>query len=233
MNDTLGSRMKDYEAVSRPFLTKRVPVVIRVDGKAFHTFTRQFDRPFDERIMDAMETAARLTAEEMQGFKLAYVQSDEASFLLTDYDDIKTQGWFGYNMNKLVSLAASYMTVYFNRAISVHLSPMTIPVFDARAFNVPENDLANYLLWRRMDWDRNSISMYAQANFSHKELHGKNRQDMHEMLHSIGKNWTNDLDDRTKNGTFIYRGAHHLLFSDYNVLPNYGDILNLVVEHCL
>lgn len=227
MDDTLGDRMKDYESVSRPFLTKRVPVVVRVDGKAFHTFTRQFDRPFDKRIMDAMETAARKTAEEMQGFKLGYVQSDEASFLLTDYEDVKTQGWFNYNMNKLVSLTSSYMTVYFYRAILPHLTPMSIPVFDARAFNVPENDVANYFLWRRKDWDRNSIAMYAQANFSHKELHGKKRQDMHDMLHNIGKNWTTDLTDRAKNGTFIYN-KNGVVFSDYSVQPSFDSVSQLV-----
>jgi len=219
--------MKDYEAVSRPFLTRKVPVVIRVDGKKFSTFTKGFDRPFDKKIMDAMETAARKTAEQMQGFKIGYVQSDEASFLLTDYDDIKTQGWYGYNMNKLVSISAGYMTGYFYKQMAVHLGPMSMPVFDSRAFSVPESDVANYFLWRRKDWDRNSISMYAQSNFSQKQLHGKNKDDMHEMLHGIGKNWTNDLTGREKNGTFFYQ-KNGKMVSDYEIFPNFSSVSDLI-----
>ena len=226
---TLGDRMKSYEKVSRPFLTAGVPVIVRVDGKKFSTFTKGFDRPFDKKIMNAMETAARKTAEQMQGFKLGYVQSDEASFLLTDFDDIKTQGWYGYNVNKLVSVSAAYMTVHFYKLMQVYLDAMSCPVFDSRAFSVPNDDVANYLLWRRKDWDRNSISMYAQSNFSHKELHGKNKDDMHEMLHQKGKNWTNDLTGREKNGTFFYQ-KNGVMVSDYDSLPNYGSVADYVTK---
>lgn len=202
MEDSLGSRIKRYEAATNYLLTPRSCVVLRVDGKAFHTWTRGMDRPFDESFIDGMVEAARSTASEMMGFKLAYVQSDEASFLITDFDRHETQGWFGYELNKVVSITASLFTAHFNRAVS---NPRKTPaVFDARAFVVPQDDAPNVFVWRCKDWHRNSVQMLGQSHFSHKELHGKKLADIHEMLHGIGVNWA-ELPSRLKNGTFITR----------------------------
>ena len=197
----IGDRMKEnYEDRYRIKLTRRTPVIIRVDGKAFHTFTAGLDKPFDKDFMDDMVYAASQTSMEMQGFKMGYVQSDEASFLLTDYDDLDTDAWFDYSLSKLVSISAAYMTAFFNRW------NLTFGIFDSRAFNVPMEEVANYFLWRARDWERNSLQMYCQANFSHKEMMNKNAAAQHEMLHSIGKNWAKDLTPREKNGTFIFKG---------------------------
>lgn len=203
MSDSLGDRMKqNYENPSRFYLTHRTPVIIRIDGRAFHTFTRNFEKPFSIRFIDAMVVAAMTVAGEMQGFKLGYIQSDEASFLLTDYDNLQTQPWFGYNKSKLESVSASIMTAAFARCMRL-VGVTDLATFDARAFNIPEAEVANYFLWRAKDWARNSISMYAQAHFSHKELQGMNSAAMHEMLHGIGRNWAFDLMDDEKNGTFL------------------------------
>jgi tRNA(His) 5'-end guanylyltransferase len=95
MNESLGDRMKDnYEDRYRIYLTRRTPVIIRLDGKAFHTLTSKCQRPFDQHFINSMLYASEETAKEMQGFKLAYVQSDEVSFLLTDYDNLDTEAWF-------------------------------------------------------------------------------------------------------------------------------------------
>jgi tRNA(His) 5'-end guanylyltransferase len=115
--DSLGSRMKRYESVPRNGLMNRVPVIIRLDGKAFHTLTRGFDRPYDKILQTAMVAAAEDVAREMQGFKAAYHQSDEVSFLLTDYDTIETSAWFDYDQQKLASVAASIMTANFNKEL--------------------------------------------------------------------------------------------------------------------
>lgn len=115
MGDALGDRMKGYEDISRIYLTKRTPVIIRVDGRAFHTFTRGFVRPFDSFLMDVMKDTATYLCKNISGCKLAYVQSDEISLLLTDYDTIGTQPWFDNNLQKLVSIAASMATLEFNR----------------------------------------------------------------------------------------------------------------------
>jgi len=226
MRNSLGDRMKsNYELRQRRYLTCRTPVIVRVDGKAFHTFTKGFDKPFDARLMDAMILAASQLFGEAQGCKMGYIQSDEASFVLTDYDKLDTQGWFNYNADKIESISASCMTMAFNRAMRLCNRPGTA-MFDARAFNIPKDEVANYFLWRAQDWHRNSITMYSQSFFSHKELHGKTCADMHEMLHGIGKNWTHDLDDDAKNGTFIARidGENHIVDT---IKPKYGPISEL------
>lgn len=198
MTDNLGDRVKRYESAYNHRLTPRTPVVIRVDGRAFHTYTKNMERPFDIAMTNRMINTAIQTSRDMQGFKLGYVQSDEATFLLTDDDDLGTQGWFAYELNKVVSLAASIFTMRFNL-----LNPMPHATFDARAFNVPPDDVPNVFVWRQRDWERNSLQMLARAHFSHKELEGKGRRDMHDMLHEKGVNWATDLTSREKNGTFI------------------------------
>lgn len=218
MSDSLGDRMKcNYELPARRHLTRRTPVIIRIDGRAFHAYTRGMKRPFDNDLVQAMVTAAARTADEMQGFKFGYVQSDEASFYLTDFDTFETQPWFGYVQNKVETIAASTFTAYFNRRMC---EAPRAAVFDARAFNLPPEEVANYFLWRALDWQRNSVQMYAQAHFSTKQLHGQGRADQHEMLHSIGRNWTTDLDDQLRNGTFIFADGTRRT----DILPNYGSI---------
>jgi tRNA(His) guanylyltransferase len=226
--NSLGDRMKEnYEDRYRVMLTRRTPVIIRVDGKAFHTLTTGLDKPFDKRFMEAMIYAASLTSMEMQGFKMGYVQSDEASFLLTDYDDLNTGAWFDYNMSKMVSVSAAYMTVWFNQYCNLHIPRSWIGggVFDSRAFNVPIDEVSNYFLWRARDWERNSLQMYCQAFFSHNEMLNKSAIAQHEMLYSIGKNWATDLTPREKNGTFIFKGK---VVDNFDI--NFATIDNFVDE---
>lgn len=206
-HDSLGDRIKRYEQVSNPLLTPRAPLFIRIDGKAFHTWTRHMNKPFDEGLISAMVLAAQDTAGQMQGFKLGYIQSDEATFVLTDYDTHQSQGWFGYELNKVVSVSASLFTGYFNH----YLQNPTFDVafFDARAFTVPAEDAPNVFIWRQQDWHRNSLQMLAREHFSHAELHGKKNADIHEMLHGRGVNWAS-LPARLKNGTFIHRSGSSL-----------------------
>lgn len=219
----LGDRIKRYEQSFKFSAVRRLPLMIRVDGRAFHTFTRSLTKPFDERMMDAMVTAALKTARDMQGFKAAYVQSDEVTFCLTDYDTLETQGWFDYELAKVISISASTMSVWFNRYMKT-----CGPVFDSRAFTVPISDVVNAFLWRAKDWKRNSVQMYCQAFFSHKQFHGKKQADMHEMLHSVGLNWAN-LSDRIKNGTFIILSEGKLdVRSD--ILPTYESVSS-AIEH--
>lgn len=203
----LGDRIKRYERVSDLYLTPNSCAVIRVDGKAFHTYTRDpaFDdaAPFSRRIQTAMIYAAELTAREMSGFKLAYVQSDECTFLLTDFDTHQTEGWFGYRHSKLVSVTAALFTAAFNQHVSgLSRRPRRLAVFDARAFSVPLADAPNVFVWRQRDWERNSLQMLARHHYSAKQLHGKGRADLHEMLHDVGVNWA-DLPWIDKNGVYL------------------------------
>lgn len=200
MTTSLGDRIKLYERAHDVHFTPNSPVIVRVDGKAFHTYLRGAERPFDQPFMDAMVEAARLTSRDMQGFKLAYTQSDECTFLVTDYDSHETQGWFDYSLNKIISITASMFTAYFNLVYRSEVPG----IFDARAFLVPIADAPNVFVWRQRDWERNSVQMLARSVFSHRECYGKKIPDMHEMLHERGINWA-DLDMREKNGTFITR----------------------------
>lgn len=207
MTASLGDRIKRYELAGNHQMPPRQPLVIRVDGRAFHTYTRGMDRPFDKNLMGAMRYSMEKTANQMQGFKLAYTQSDEATFLITDYDNLDTQGWFDYDLSKVVSLSASIFTAAFNRWMwDDRGSPFDFPDahFDSRAFTVPMDDVPNVFVWRQRDWERNSVSMLARANFSHKQLVGKKIPDMHDMLHEKGINWAH-LPEDEKNGTFLLR----------------------------
>jgi len=223
----LGDRMKKYENVSRFHLTRRTPVIIRVDGRAFHSLLPGTKKPFDGDFITVMMDAAKYLAKEIQGFKLAYVQSDEASFLLTDYDELNTEGWFDYNLAKMVSISAATMTSMFNSQVLLHreLTIFGLGIFDSRAFNIPKEEVANYFLWRAKDWQRNSLSMYARSFFSHKELMNKHSSEVHEMLYGIGKNWATDLDDRLKNGSWLVKGDEGWR---HDILSSYQDISKVV-----
>lgn len=200
--DVLGVRMKEnYEFRARQFLPRRTHTLIRLDGKSFHTYTRDLDRPFDIQFMNDMAETARHLCKEIQGAVMAYAQSDEISLVLQDYATIKTDAWFDGNVQKMVSVAASAATAKFNE-----LRPGKLAMFDARCFVIPDLiEVANYFIWRQKDATRNSISMVAQSEFSQKELHGKSSNEMQEMLwaeHCI--NW-NDYEPRLKRGTVVVK----------------------------
>lgn len=220
--DSLGDRIKRYEGCFDNTVIPRMPVIIRVDGRAFHTFTKHIDKPFDRGFMLGMSMAAYDVAKEMQGFKVAYIQSDEVTFCLTDYDTLTTQGWFGYRVSKMISISAALMSVTFNRMYALGTSTNR-PVFDSRAFSVPIDDVVNTFLWRAKDWRRNSIQMYAQHFFSHKELHKQNQENMLNMLNSIGKDWNTDLNNMERNGTFLILKDGEIQIR-YDILPNFQSI---------
>lgn len=230
MSDSLGDRMKVYEKTFSTRAVKRTPLMVRVDGRAFHTFTKYATRPFDNTIMNSMVHAAREVAKEIQGFKVAYVQSDEATFVMTDYDELETQGWFDYKIQKIVSITAALMSVHFNNYYSLvmKLPFKSIPVFDSRAYTIPREEVVNAFLWRAQDWKRNSIQMIAQYYFSHQQLHGKNVLDMTKMLSDMGVEVNRDFTDQERNGTFIINDGE---FKDrYDVIPSYDNI-NQTIGH--
>ncbi|SDM06060.1 tRNA(His) guanylyltransferase Thg1 family protein [Nonomuraea jiangxiensis] len=207
----LGDRMKAYEVVTRTLLPRRTYAVVRVDGRAFHSFLRHAERPFDGAVMRAMDAVAEALCAEMSGAVFAFAQSDECSVLLTDFESHGTQPWFGGVIQKVVSIAASTATVAFNRSYGMRFEPSSADgyaTFDARVFTIPDVvEVANYYLWRQRDCVRNSITMAAQAKFSHKQLHGKSTGDMQEMLWSQHRiNW-NDYPDGAKRGRVCVRYA--------------------------
>jgi len=221
---TIMDRMKEsYEIRARNYLTKRIPVIIRIDGKAFHTYTKGLNKPFDECLIEDMQKTAVYLCEQIQGCKAAYIQSDEISLLLTDYDKIDTEAWFNYEVQKMISISASLATAKFNQLRLIRLITNDICVenyclvenaknqklatFDSRCFTIPKDDVANYFLARQLDAEKNSIAMLAQSMYSHKELHGKHGGEMQEMCFQKGINW-NDLHFSKKRGSFIVRNIY-------------------------
>ena len=116
---TLGDRMKNnYENITRYYLTRRMPVIIRVDGRSFHTFTKGFKKPFDDVLVKTMQDTMKYLCENIQGCVLGYTQSDEISLILTDYAELTTDAWFGNNLQKMCSVSASMATLAFNKFFS-------------------------------------------------------------------------------------------------------------------
>ena len=207
MFDDLGDRMKNnYENISRIALPRRMPMIIRVDGKAFHTLTHDMKRPWDDGMIDAMLYTAKYLCENIQNAKLAYVQSDEISVLLTDYDRLNTEAWFDRNLLKMISVSAAYATLAFNKKI-VEYYPDKAGVFDSRAFVIPKEEVNNYFLWRQNDATRNSVQMLARAYFSHKQLHGLGNGEVQDKLMlEKGVNW-NDTATHKKRGACIRKNG--------------------------
>jgi tRNA(His) guanylyltransferase len=210
--DSLGDRMKaDYEDRTRYALPRRTYTLIRIDGKAFHTYTRGCERPFDRDLMADMDATAAALCENMTGARLAFVQSDEISILLTDFASPQTEAWFDGGLQKICSVSASIATAHFNRLRLRRLSPEAaerarLAYFDSRVWTIPQRyEVYNYFLWRQQDASRNSVSMTAAAHFAHARLEGKSVNAMQEMLwQERGVNW-NDLPVGFKRGRLVER----------------------------
>ncbi|MED1125440.1 tRNA(His) guanylyltransferase Thg1 family protein [Bacillus atrophaeus] len=218
--DNFGDRMKDYENAYRVKLPKRMPVLIRIDGKAFTNYTKGMKKPFDEDLTYAMWETCKYLAQNIMGCKLAYTQSDEISLLLTNYDKLTTESWFDNNLQKLVSVSASLATAKFNEVMRMKYPEKKLALFDARAWVLPKDEVCNYFLWRQKDATKNSISMVAQANFSHNQLQGLNGGQLQDKLFlERGINW-NDLPTWQKRGaciTKVYFEKNSALRSKWDV----------------
>lgn len=228
----LAKRMKDYESISKTKLMKRCPVICRIDGKAHHNFTRGFKRPFDEVYIKSMQETAKYLCENLQGVVMSYQQSDKISLVFVDYQELNTSPYFDYEVQKLCSVIASIATMAFNKLFAVNVEefckmPMQLntrewdirfgiidsykaaiekgAMFDARVFNIPKEEVTNYIYWRQLDCSRNSIQMVGQANFSHKELQNKSCNDIQDMLMTQkGINW-NDFPTYQKRGSCVIK----------------------------
>lgn len=211
MKEAIGNRMKEfYENPYRYTLTRRTYTIIRIDGKAFHSYTKGLQRPFDEALINDMDQTSIYLCKNIMGVKLGFVQSDEISLVLTDFDEIKTQAWFGNNLQKMCSVSASMATRAFNEARlkTLGAESMKWAEFDSRVFQIHSPiEVSNYLLWRQQDTTRNSISSVAQSLYPHKELMGKNGSELQEMIFQKGINW-NNYSPKLKRGRLILKETY-------------------------
>lgn len=207
--DSLGDRMKEYERRNQYYLQKRTPVIIRLDMRAGHTFTKGLQKPFDSIFMNSMIVTMENLCEEVQNCIFGYTQSDEITLVLVDYYNLNTAAWFEYRTDKLCSISGSLATYYFTknfaenakRIISVNSNSdyvltlekclNRLSIFDARCFNLPKEEVTNCLYWRQLDAVRNSIQALGQSMFSHRQLMNKSCKDIKEMCEEHGCAWEN------------------------------------------
>ena len=226
--DNLGDRMKgNYENRSKTSLTRRVPIMIRLDGRSFSTFTRGLKKPYDTLLIKTMQDTMEYLCKNIQGCKIGYVQSDEISLLITDYDKITTDAWFDYEVQKMCSISASMATLAFNKCWMDNIAELLTKnllttkeeieycekclekaqraMFDSRCFNIPKEEVCNCFIWRQQDATRNAIQLLGQNFFSTKELHKKSCNNIQDML-MLDKG-INFNDERTdfKRGACCYK----------------------------
>ncbi len=202
--DTLGDRMKHFESCFDYKFIRSLPMIVRLDGRAFHSWTRKTKcaKPFDFQMIKLMAETTRFLCENCSGCVFGYTQSDEISLLFPDDNSRDTTAWFDKRVQKLVSLTASMASYYFN---TNNPYPVKYPAFfDSRAFVVPREDIRSYFIWRQNDATKNSLSMLAQSLYPHKELIGRKREDLQELCWQKGHNW-NDLSTPEKRGTAVYK----------------------------
>lgn len=218
---SLGNRMKQYEKEFRAYIPEKSYTILRLDGKAFHTYTRGLERPFDYGLIEDMSETAKYLCENIQGAWLGYTQSDEITIVLTPFAKETSDTWFNGNIQKMTSVSASMATANFNqlrmsRACNnsdddyeqdlltrYDINWFKLAMFDSRVFTLPsKEEVMNCLIWRQRDAIRNSVSMAAQSVYSHKELHKKSSTDMLEMLKMKGIDW-NEYPESAKKGTII------------------------------
>jgi tRNA(His) 5'-end guanylyltransferase len=185
--DSLGDRMKRYESAARSYVTPRTPIIIRVDGKSFHTYTSGLG-PFDENVSRAMVKAAQALCYQIQGAQLAYTQSDEISVLIHPYKRFESSAWFDGAIQKIASVSASIAAATFTadsgRIFDGKIKPA---FFDSRVIVMPEAEVCNYFIWRQQDCTRNSVQSMARSVFSHKQCDGKNQDELTQMLRKAAK----------------------------------------------
>lgn len=238
-----------YENRSKMYLTRRTPVMIRLDGKAFHSFTKGFFRPYDKIFHNAMNATLLYLCKNIQGCKFGYTQSDEITLVLTDYDTLTTDGWFDYAVQKMCSISASMATLEFNRQFREQVSEWYLrlavteqtdnlldahgaaydkainrgAIFDARVFSIPEEEVANAFIWRQQDATRNAIQMLGQTHFSHKLLEHKSCNDIQDMLFlEKGINF-NDMPTEFKRGICCIRAHVPVEDTEQSVIANIAD----------
>jgi tRNA(His) guanylyltransferase len=203
--DSLGDRMKEYEAVeAQRKLDPTLPILVRLDGRAFHTFTKGLSRPFDVRFNECMKAATKAVMEESNA-KIGYTQSDEITLVILPVGE-NPNPIFGGRNQKLCSTLAAVASVVFLRKVIELLPPKYVdklPTFDCRIWNVPNLvEAANAVLWRELDAEKNSVSMMAQSVFSPNELHMKHGGERRDMLQKAGKPWE-DLPVQFQRGIYF------------------------------
>lgn len=217
--EALSDRMKGYEACFQHKLPKRTPVILRVDGRAFHTLLRGAEKPFDISVMGRMWEVAKDLCEGVDGARLAFTFSDEVSVLVNNYGKLTTEPWFDNKIQKMVSISAAIASLSFGAE------------FDSRIFVLPKEEVCNYFIWRQRDAERNSVRSIGQAVFSHKEMHKLRTAQVQEKLRKEQDVLWSDLCPVLKRGACVVKKANEWEV-DVNS-PRFSQDRNYIEQHLL
>lgn len=200
--EALGDKHKKLEGMFYNYFLPLLPIVVRLDGKAFHTFTKGLTRPADPRLQKMMVEVTKELVDRTHAC-IGYTQSDEISLVYPPAEE----HIFGGRQSKIESTLAAIASAKFNQLLPELLPEKkdSLPTFDARAIQYPTLELAaESLMWREADATRNSLTMLCHAHFSQKQMHGAGFKAKHDMLHGIGINWS-DCDVHFKRGVYVKR----------------------------
>ena len=243
--NSLGERMKRYELTSKSYLLRRAPVIVRIDGKSFHTLTKNFKRPFDKVFMTAMDLTMQDLCKKVQGCVFGYTQSDEITLFLCDYKELNTDAYFDYNVQKITSVIASMATcsfiIHLTHLAAIEFMPnlfgenklasiteeqfknytekaIANVAFDARCFNIPKDDVCNNFIWRQNDCYRNAILSISYATFPSKSyVYKKSVKNLITELYNFGVDVDKDFSRRELYGCACYKDANKRWHLDYNI----------------
>lgn len=227
----IGDRIKLYESLYDPIAMPRVPLMLRCDGRSFHTYLKKAQKPFDHNVVHIMDEVTKFLVKETNAV-IGYTQSDEITLILFQ-ENYKSSTLFNGRINKLNSVVAALATAKFSQLVPTYLPDNKgLPVFDCRTFSVPSKDEAvNVLVWRELDAVRNSILSVGQANFSHKEMQGIKCDELQEKLfQERGINW-NNFEPRLKRGGYFRRIVEERLATEAEKALQKGKASGTIIRH--
>lgn len=231
----LESKCLYYRGLTDYKILPNTPVIVMLDGRSFSQFIKhKFKLPFDNDFIDMMNKTAEYLCQKIQGCKLAYVQSDEISLLLTDYDTPKSDLFFSGRLCKMQSIIASLATARFNQLMFLYelktggydwckfdamgvlynlkdayemIEKHALYQFDCKVWPVPSaNDAYAWFLYRQLDCTKNSKQQVAQTYVPHKKLLNHTTDEQVEITKAdAGIDWNTDFPDGMKYGRFIYK----------------------------
>lgn len=236
--DNLKEKCEYYRNLNDTRLVPNSYVMVMCDGRAFSKGIKtRFKKPFDEDFIQIMNETAEYICANVQGCKMAYTQSDEISIIITDFEDINSDSFFGFRNCKLLSIISSLATAKFNQLMTKYLfnkrfdkyqefsideisnfiDNINLYQFDCKCWNIPSyNDVFSWFLYRQIDCVRNSKQQAAQTYLSHKELLGNDTDSQIKMLkEKKGIDWHSDYNDGMKYGRFIYKEKEHFISAKY------------------
>lgn len=202
---SLGDRMKEFEMVhTQTSLVPGIPVYVRIDGRSFHTFTRGLQKPFDPDFAWTMKETTKHLHDRTNAF-ISYVQSDEISLAYLEPSKMPFETRLFKLESVLAGMASAAFCIYGSKTKLKDRIEKFIPHFDCRVCQMPLEEVPNMLLFRERDCLKNAITLESLEHFSNKQIHKKNSEEKIEMLKGIGIDFSKDIDEDFRYGSWFRR----------------------------